>query len=41
MTQKLTNIIDYDNMVEFVKEWAPKGFEELNLKAIELGRSLV
>jgi 2-oxoglutarate ferredoxin oxidoreductase subunit gamma len=41
MTQKLTNIIDYDNMVEFVKGWAPKGFLDLNLKAIEVGRSLV
>jgi len=41
MTQKLTNIIEYDNMVEFITHWAPKGFEELNLKAIELGRSLV
>lgn len=41
MTQKLTNIIDYDNMVEFIKEWAPKDFLELNLQAVELGRSLV
>jgi 2-oxoglutarate ferredoxin oxidoreductase subunit gamma len=41
MTQKLTNIIEYDNMVEFVKNWAPKGFEDLNMKAIELGMSLV
>ncbi len=41
MTQKLTKIIDYDNMVKFVKEWAPAGYEELNMKAIELGQSLV
>lgn len=41
MTQKLTNIIEYQNMVDFVKAWAPKGFEELNMKAIEVGRSLV
>ncbi len=41
ITQKLTNIIDYDNMVEYIKKWAPKGTTEMNLKAIELGRSLV
>lgn len=41
MTQKLTEIIQYDNMVAFVKEWAPAGFADLNMKAIELGRSLV
>jgi len=41
MTQKLTGIIDYDNMVKFVKEWAPKGTTELNMKAIEVGRNLV
>ncbi|MCK5004780.1 MAG: 2-oxoacid:acceptor oxidoreductase family protein [Candidatus Aminicenantes bacterium] len=41
ITQKLTNIIDYDNMVDFVKEWAPKGTAEPNMKAIDLGRDLV
>ena len=41
MTQKLTNIVDYKNMVDFIKHWAPKGTADLNLKAIELGRSLV
>jgi 2-oxoglutarate ferredoxin oxidoreductase subunit gamma len=41
ITQKLTGIIGYDNMVEFVHAWAPKGFTELNMKAIELGRELV
>jgi 2-oxoglutarate ferredoxin oxidoreductase subunit gamma len=41
MTQKLTGIIEYDNMVDFVKNWAPKGFAELNMKAIELGQNLV
>lgn len=41
MTQKLTNIIMYDHMVEFIREWAPKGFEELNLQAVELGQKLV
>lgn len=41
MTQKLTNIIDYQNMLKFVKEWAPKDFLDQNIKAIEVGRSLV
>ena len=41
ITQKLTGIIDYDNMVDFVKKWAPKGLEDLNMKAIDLGQSLV
>ena len=41
MTQKLTGIIEYDNMVDFVKKWAPKGLVDLNMKAIELGQSLV
>jgi len=41
MTQKLTNVIDYQNMVDYIKHWAPKDFLELNLKAIEVGRNLV
>ncbi len=41
MTQKLTNIINYDNMMAFIKEWAPKDFLELNLRAVEVGMSLV
>jgi len=41
MTQKLTNIIDYQNMLDFVKAWAPKGTLDVNMKAIEIGRSLV
>ena len=41
MTQKLTNIINYDNMVKFVKEWAPKEFLEANIQAIQLGQELV
>lgn len=41
MTQKLTNIIDHQHMVDFVRNWAPKGFEELNMRAIDLGRDLV
>ena len=41
MTQKLTNIVDYDNMVSFVKAWAPKNYLEENLKAIDLGIKLI
>lgn len=41
LTQKLTGIIQYDHMVEYVKEWAPKDFLELNLKAIDVGQKLV
>lgn len=41
ITQKLTNIIDYQDMVDFVKEWAPKEYLEMNIKAIEIGRNLV
>lgn len=41
MTQKLTNIIDYQNMLNFIKGWAPKDFLDQNIKAIEVGRSLV
>jgi 2-oxoglutarate ferredoxin oxidoreductase subunit gamma len=41
MTQKLTNIIDYQNMVNFIKEWAPRDFLDQNIRAIEVGRSLV
>lgn len=40
ITQALTGIIDYDNMVSYVKEWAPKDFLELNLEAIDLGQDL-
>jgi 2-oxoglutarate ferredoxin oxidoreductase subunit gamma len=41
LTQKLTGIIKYENMLEYVKEWAPKDFLDLNLKAIEVGQNLV
>jgi 2-oxoglutarate ferredoxin oxidoreductase subunit gamma len=41
MTQKLTGIIQYENMVEYIKKWAPKGFVDLNIKAVELGRKLI
>ncbi|MGE5341419.1 MAG: 2-oxoacid:acceptor oxidoreductase family protein [Candidatus Omnitrophota bacterium] len=41
MTQKLTNVIQFENMVEYIKHWAPKDLVDLNLKAIEVGRMLV
>lgn len=41
ITQKLTDIVKYENMLSFIKNWAPKGFLELNLKAIEVGRDLL
>lgn len=41
ITQKLTNIIGYDNMVCYIKKWAPEGLVDLNLKAIKLGRALI
>jgi 2-oxoglutarate ferredoxin oxidoreductase subunit gamma len=41
LTQKLTGVIQYDHMLEFIKEWAPADFLEMNLKAIEVGQSLV
>lgn len=41
LTQRLTNIIEHNNMVDYIKKWAPKDFVKLNLKAIEVGRNLV
>jgi 2-oxoglutarate ferredoxin oxidoreductase subunit gamma len=41
ITQKLTNIIGYNNMVCYIRKWAPKGLVDLNLKAIKLGRDLI
>jgi len=41
MTQKLTNVIEFEHMIDYIKHWAPKDFLELNLKAVEVGRSLV
>ncbi|MCL2163563.1 MAG: 2-oxoacid:acceptor oxidoreductase family protein [Oscillospiraceae bacterium] len=41
MTQLLTNIIHYSNMESFVRGWAPKQFLDLNMKAIELGRTML
>jgi 2-oxoglutarate ferredoxin oxidoreductase subunit gamma len=40
ITQELTEVVAYENLVNYVKEWAPKGFLELNMKAIEVGRKL-
>jgi len=37
ITQVLTQAVTYDHMVEYIREWAPAGFRELNLKAVELG----
>ena len=41
LTQKLTGIISYRNMVDYIKKWAPPDYIDLNLKAIEVGRELV
>ena len=41
ITQILTKIIEYDNMVSFVKEWAPKNYLDLNLRALDLGAKLL
>ncbi len=41
MTQKLTKVIHYRNMVEFIRNWAPPDFLDLNMKAIEMGQTLV
>jgi 2-oxoglutarate ferredoxin oxidoreductase subunit gamma len=41
ITQKMTNVIGYENMVEHIKHWAPKGAVEMNLKAIEVGMNLI
>jgi 2-oxoglutarate ferredoxin oxidoreductase subunit gamma len=41
LTQKMTGIIDYTNMVDYIKQWAPKEFVKLNIKAIDVGRNLV
>jgi hypothetical protein len=41
ITQKLTGIIDYKKMVEYIKHWAPADFLQLNLEAIEIGRTLI
>jgi 2-oxoglutarate ferredoxin oxidoreductase subunit gamma len=41
ITQKMTGVIGYENMVEHIKHWAPKGAVDINLKAIEVGMNLI
>ncbi|NTV90937.1 MAG: 2-oxoglutarate:acceptor oxidoreductase [Clostridiales bacterium] len=41
ITQKLTGIIKYDNMVEFIKGWAPKNALDMNLKAVDVAQELI
>ena len=41
MTQKLTGIIQYDNMLRFVKKWAPSDYLDLNIQAVQLGQDLL
>lgn len=41
LTQKMTGVIGYENMVEHIKHWAPKGTVEMNMKAIEVGMNLI
>lgn len=41
ITQKLTGIIEYENMIKYIAQWAPEGTVDLNLKAVELGISLI
>lgn len=41
MTQKVTGIIGYKNMKDYVRNWAPKEYRDLNIKAIDVGRGLL
>lgn len=41
ITQKLTGIIKYENMLEYIRQWTPKNSLDKNLRAIELGMNLV
>jgi 2-oxoglutarate ferredoxin oxidoreductase subunit gamma len=41
LTQKMTGVIGYENMVEHIKHWAPQSTVDLNLKAIEVGMNLI
>ena len=41
ITQRLTGIIEYENMLSFVRQWAPSHYLELNLRALELGVELL
>ena len=40
VTQELTQVITLNNMLEYIRGWAPNGLLELNLQAVELGRRL-
>jgi 2-oxoglutarate ferredoxin oxidoreductase subunit gamma len=37
ITQELTGVVGYDNLVDYIREWAPDGLRDLNLKAVEVG----
>jgi len=41
VTQKLTQVISYEHMVEHIKHWAPKGAVDMNMKAIDVGMNLI
>jgi len=41
ITQKLSGIVEYNNMISFVKEWAPKRYLDANLKALDLGYNMI
>ena len=41
LTQKLTGIIGYKNMVDYIKKWAPGDSVQLNLEAIQLGSNII
>jgi Pyruvate/2-oxoacid:ferredoxin oxidoreductase gamma subunit len=41
ITQKMTHVIGYENMVQHITHWAPKGAVEMNLKAIAVGMNLI
>jgi 2-oxoglutarate ferredoxin oxidoreductase subunit gamma len=41
VTQKLTQVIAYDHMVEHIRHWAPKGAVDMNMKAIDVGMNLI
>jgi len=41
ITQHLTDIIKHENMVSFVRDWAPKHYLEENLRSLELGVKLI
>jgi 2-oxoglutarate ferredoxin oxidoreductase subunit gamma len=40
ITQELTGVVGHDSLVSYIREWAPAGLLDLNLKAIEVGLRL-